>query len=366
MKTIAFHVSSLAQGGAERVVANLANRFAQDGFNVYVATEEYGNNEFSLDPKVKRIHVGLKEEDEKKSRIVKFLLRVKYLKSFVKEYKPDVLVAFAHRCNYRALMAAGNSNVPVVISIRINPVGYYDAFSDTVQIKWLFPKAAGCVYQTKEQKDWFKPYLQDNSRIIMNPINPKYFGNPLPKVREKAVMHHARLVDFKNQPMLVRAFLKVHEKHPDYVLKIFGPDSGDGTKEILEKLIRDNGAESYVLLMGASSDLEKEIPKGEIYAYSSDYEGMPNSLLEAMAMGMPVVSTDCPCGGPRAVIRDGENGFLIPVGDEDALADRMNRLIEDKELSKRFSENARKIEDVASMEAIYKQWKDYLEEVTSK
>ena len=366
MKTIAFHVSSLAQGGAERVVANLANRFAQDGFNVYVATEEYGNNEFSLDPKVKRIHVGLKEEDEKKNRIVKFLLRVKYLKSFVKEYKPDVLVAFAHRCNYRALMAAGNSNVPVVISIRINPVGYYDAFSDTVQIKWLFPKAAGCVYQTKEQKDWFKPYLQDNSRIIMNPINPKYFGNPLPKVREKAVMHHARLVDFKNQPMLVRAFLKVHEKHPDYVLKIFGPDSGDGTKEILEKLIRDNSAESYVLLMGASSDLEKEIPKGEIYAYSSDYEGMPNSLLEAMAMGMPVVSTDCPCGGPRAVIRDGENGFLIPVGDEDALADRMNRLIEDKELSKRFSENARKIEDVASMEAIYKQWKDYLEEVTGK
>ncbi|MBP3279935.1 MAG: glycosyltransferase [Butyrivibrio sp.] len=366
MKTIAFHVSSLAQGGAERVVANLANRFVQDGFNVYVATEEYGNNEFTLDPKVKRIHVGLKEEDEKKNRIVKFLLRVKYLKSFVEEYKPDVLVAFAHRCNYRALMAAGNSNVPVVISIRINPVGYYDAFSDTVQIKWLFPKAAGCVYQTQEQKDWFKPYLQDNSRIIMNPINPKYFGNPLPKVREKAVMHHARLVDFKNQPMLVRAFLKVHEKHPDYVLKIFGPDSGDGTKEILEKLIRDNSAESYVLLMGASSDLEKEIPKGEIYAYSSDYEGMPNSLLEAMAMGMPVVSTDCPCGGPRAVIRDGENGFLIPVGDEDALTDRMNRLIEDKELSKRFSENARKIEDVASMEAIYKQWKDYLEEVTSK
>ncbi|MBO5621461.1 MAG: glycosyltransferase, partial [Butyrivibrio sp.] len=184
--------------------------------------------------------------------------------------------------------------------------------------------------------------------------------------REKAVMHHARLVDFKNQPMLVRAFLKVHEKHPDYVLKIFGPDSGDGTKEILEKLIRDNSAKSSVLLMGASSDLEKEIPKGEIYAYSSDYEGMPNSLLEAMAMGMPVISTDCPCGGPRAVICDGENGFLIPVGDEVALTDRINRLIEDKELAKRFSENARKIEDVASMEAIYKQWKDYLEEVTSK
>lgn len=366
MKSIAFHLNCLCQGGAERVVSNLANQFAKEGYKVYVATEWYDKDEFELDPRVTRVHVGLREDDEKKNRIVKFLLRVRYLKEFVKEYKPDVLVAFAHRANYRALMAAGNSNIPVVISIRINPIGYYDAFSDSVQIRWLFPKAAGCVYQTKEQKDFFKPYLQDNSRIIMNPINPKYFGNPLPEVREKAVVHHARLVDFKNQPMLVRAFLKVHKKHPDYVLRIYGPDSGDGTKEILEKLIKDNQAEEYVFLMGGSNSLEKEIPKGEVYAYSSDYEGMPNSLLEAMAMGMPVVSTDCPCGGPREVIQDGENGFLIPVGDEDALADRICRLIEDKDLARRFGENARKIEEIASVDAIYNQWKDYLEEITGK
>jgi len=366
MKSIAFHLNCLCQGGAERVVSNLANQFAKEGYKVYVATEWYDKDEFELDPRVTRVHVGLREDDERKNRIVKFLLRVRYLKEFVKEYKPDVLVAFAHRANYRALMAAGNSNIPVVISIRINPIGYYDAFSDSVQIRWLFPKAAGCVYQTKEQKDFFKPYLQDNSRIIMNPVNPKYFGNPLPEVREKAVVHHARLVDFKNQPMLVRAFLKVHKKHPDYVLRIYGPDSGDGTKEILEKLIKDNQAEGYVLLMGGSNSLEKEIPKGEVYAYSSDYEGMPNSLLEAMAMGMPVVSTDCPCGGPREVIRDGENGFLIPVGDEDALSDRICRLIEDKELARRFGENARKIEEIASVDAIYNQWKDYLEEITGK
>ena len=366
MKSIAFHLNCLCQGGAERVVSNLANQFAKEGYKVYVATEWYDKDEFELDPRVTRVHVGLREDDEKKNRIVKFLLRVRYLKEFVKEYKPDVLVAFAHRANYRALMAAGNSNIPVVISIRINPIGYYDAFSDSVQIRWLFPKAAGCVYQTKEQKDFFKPYLQDNSRIIMNPINPKYFGNPLPEVREKAVVHHARLVDFKNQPMLVRAFLKVHKKHPEYVLRIYGPDSGDGTKEILEKLIKDNQAEEYVFLMGGSNSLEKEIPKGEVYAYSSDYEGMPNSLLEAMAMGMPVVSTDCPCGGPREVIQDGENGFLIPVGDEDALADRICRLIEDKDLARRFGENARKIEEIASVDAIYNQWKDYLEEITGK
>ncbi len=346
------------------MVSNLANRFAQEGYKVYVATEWYDVNEFTLDERVTRVHVGLKEEDEKKGRITKFFLRVKYLREFVKEYKPDVLVAFAHRANYRALMAAGDSDTPVVISVRINPIGNYDAFSDKIQIKWLFPKATGCVFQTQEQKDFFKPYLQDNSVVIMNPVNDKYFGVQHPAEKEKAVVHHARLVDFKNQPMLLRAFLKVHKKHPDYVLRIYGPDSEDGTKEILEKIIADNNAGDFIFLMGASNNLEKEIPKGEVYAYSSDYEGMPNSLLEAMAMGMPVVSTDCPCGGPKAVIKEGENGFLIPVGDEDALADRINRLIEDKELAERFGNNARKIEEIASVDAIFRQWRDYLEKVT--
>ena len=363
LKTIAFHLNCLCQGGAERVVSNLANRFAKEGYKVYVATEWYDENEFELDSKVTRVHVGLREEDDKKSRVTKFFLRIKYLKEFVAEHKPDVLVAFAHRANYRALMAAGNSKMPVVISIRIDPVGNYDAFFDKIQIKWLFPKAAGCVFQTAEQKEFFKPYLQDNSTIIINPINPKYFGVERSKNPEKAVVHHARLVDFKNQPMLCRAFLKVHEKHPDYVLRIYGPDSFDGTKEILEKIIAANKAESFIFLMGASDNLEKEIPKGEVYAYSSDYEGMPNSLLEAMAMKMPVVATDCPCGGPRAVIQNGVNGILVPIKDEDALAEGINRLIEDKELADRMGEEAGKIEEKANVDAIFAQWRDYLESI---
>ena len=142
MKKIAFHLNTLCQGGAERVVTNLANQFAKEGYEVYVATEWYDENEFVLDPRVTRVHVGLKDEDASKSRVTKFLLRIKYLKEFVHKVNPDVLVAFAHRANYRALMAAGNSKVPVVISIRINPIGYYDAFTDKIQIKWLFPKAA--------------------------------------------------------------------------------------------------------------------------------------------------------------------------------------------------------------------------------
>ena len=363
MKSIAFHLNCLGQGGAERVVSNLANEFAREGYKVYVATEWQEENEYPLLDLVERVHVGLREEDEKKGRITKFFLRVKYLKLFLEEKKPDILVAFAHRANYRALMAKKGTGIPTVISIRINPVGNYDALSDKIQIRWLFPRADGCVFQTPEQKAFFKPYLQDNSRIIINPLNPKFIGAAIPDKKEKAVVNHARLVDFKNHPMLVDAFLMVHEKHPDYVLKIYGPDSGDGTKEILEKKIADNNAGDYVFLMGSCNEIEKVIPKGEVYAYSSDYEGFPNSLLEAMALGMPVISTDCPPGGPAMIIRDGENGFLIPVGDKEAMADRICRLIEDKELADRFSKEAVKVADIAGPKVIFEKWQDYLREV---
>lgn len=363
VKRIAFHLNCLARGGAERVVTNLANQFAKEGYEVFIATEWQEEDEYQIDDAVTRVHVGLRNEDQNKGRVTKFFLRVKYLKQFVREYKPDVLIAFAKRANYRALMAAGNMKIPVVISIRTDPKGHYDSFTDKIQNKWLFPKAAGCVFQTKGQKEFFKPLLQDNSRVILNPINPKYIGVEAPTEREKSVVHHARLVDFKNQPMLVRAFLRVHEKHPDYVLKMYGDDSHDGTKEILEKIIADNHAEDYVFIMGGSDSLEKELPKGSVYAFSSDWEGMPNSLLEAMALGMPIVATDCPCGGPATVMTNEVDGLLILVKDEDALVAGLNRLIEDRKLAERLGNNARKIADIGNSQAVFAQWKDFLESV---
>ena len=366
MRTIAFHLNCLVKGGAERVVSNLANKFANEGYKVYVATEWYDQNEFTLDERVERVHVGLRPEDENKSRVAKFFLRIKYLKQFMIEYHPDLLIAFAQRANYRALMASKNTGVPVVISIRTNPTGHYDALSDKIQIKWLFPKAAGCVFQTTGQKEFFKPYLQDNSTIIINPINPDYFDVPFPENREKAVVHHARIVDFKNQPMLIRAFLRVHEKHPDWVLRIYGDDSHDGTLEILEDIIAKNNAKDYVFLMGDRKHLEQEIVKGRVYAFTSDWEGLPNSLLEAMALGMPIVSTDCPCGGPRTVMEDGVSGLLIPIMDEDALVDSLNRLIENPDLCQKLGKKASKIRERANADAVFEQWRDYIELVLKR
>ena len=163
--------------------------------------------------------------------------------------------------------------------------------------------------------------------------------------------------------MLIRAFHEVHKKHPDYDLKIYGRDTEDGTKELLEKTIEELHAQDYVHLMGASDSLEKQLSDAALFAFSSDWEGLPNALMEAMALGLPIVATDCPCGGPRTIMTNEVDGLLIPIKNQKAMEDGINRLIEDPALAERLGREARKIAERANDEAIYGQWRDYIDEV---
>lgn len=366
MKKIVFHLNCLERGGAERVVTTLAGQFAAHGYKVYIATEWTGEDEYEIDARVRRVHVGLDARQERHNRIRKFADRIINLRRFLKKVKPDLVIAFARKANYRALSATIGTKIPVLISVRINPIGYYDFLSDKIQIPLLFGRAAGCVFQTPDQRDFFPEYVRKNSRIILNPINDRFIGNEIPDIsqkREKRIVHSGRLVDFKNQCLLIRAFERVHKKHPDYLLEIYGPDSFDGTKQKLEDLIERLGAHEYVRLMGSSSTLETDMLYASAAAFSSDYEGMPNVILEAMALGLPVVSTDCPPGGPRMVITPEENGLLVPVGDERALAAAINRLIEDRDLAERLGANAAQIGKRASSEIIFEEWRSYIDSI---
>ena len=363
---IAFHLNCLEQGGAERVVSNLANQFVKEGHEVYVATEWFGENEFVLDNRVKRVHVGLEEKDDNCGRLQKYTRRVKYLKRFIEQEKPEVLIAFAQKAIYRSLMAARGMDCPVCVCVRTDPVGHYDSFLDTLQIKWLFPKAAGFVFQTNGQREFFKGYVENKSTVILNPIHQKYIDEPKAQKRERVIVQSGRLVDFKNQPMLIDAFMLVHKKYPDYSLKIIGPDSFDGTKEILENKIKEYHAEEFIQLPGGSDSLEKDLKNAAVYAFSSDWEGMPNALLEAMALRIPIVATDCPCGGPATVMESYKNGILVPVKNPEELAKGICYMIEHPEQAERMADEAGKIADIANGNAVYEQWKDYIETIRKK
>lgn len=363
MKKIVFHIQCLEKGGAERVVTNLANQFVNNGYEVFIATENTGDDEYEIDAKIKRVHVGLTDKQQKMGRISQFIARIINLRKFIQQINPDIVIAFARKANYRALTATIGTKYPVVFSVRIAPVGCYDYISDKIQIPILFRRAAGAVFQTEEQRDFFPEYVQKKSKVILNAISPKFFGNPIPEKRSKTVVHSGRIVDFKNQKMLIKAFVEVHKKHPDYDLKIFGQNTFDGTWEELEETIKSNNAGEYVKLMGGSNQLEKDLIDGAVAAYSSDVEGMPNAMLEAMALGLPVIATDCPPGGPRMVIEHGVNGLLIPVGDEKAMATAINKLIENPEYADELGKNAAKISEIASSEVIYKEWEAYLKQI---
>lgn len=366
MRTIVFHLNCLEQGGAERVVTTLANDFAKEGYQVYIATEWTAENEFSIDSSIRRVHVGLTKKQEKKPARLQFFARIKNLRSFLKKVKPDIVIAFAQKANYRALMATVFTRIPVIVSVRTDPYLHYTGRRDKILIPIFFPRAAGSVFQTQGAKSFFSARVQKKSRIIVNPIHEKYIGVPMPPVRRKAVVQSGRLVDFKNQLMLIDAFVMVHRTHPDYVLEIYGGDSRDGTKELLEESIVRNHAQEYVKLMGASDKLEEQLTDAAVFAFSSDWEGLPNALMEAMALGLPIVATDCPCGGPATLIRDEENGLLVPIKNAEAMAAGINRLIENPELAEKLGRNARKITEYANAKAVCGQWKDYIEEVCQK
>lgn len=363
MTKILFHLTCLEQGGAERVVSNLSNRLVKDGYEIVVTTQWQGENEFALNDRVKRIHVGLRESDQNRSRISKVMRRITYLREVIKQEKPDVIISFLKANNYRSLIANVGTKIPNIVAVRNDPKSDYSTKADKILIPLLYPFANGAVFQTEEQRDFFPKNVRERAEVILNPVHNKYIEIQPTQEKEKVVVQSGRLVGFKNQKMLVKAFVKVHEKHPDYQLKFYGRDAGDGTKEELEKLIYENGAVDYIRLMGASDELEKVIPKAEVYAFSSYYEGLPNALIEAMALGMPIVATDCPCGGPRTLITHEYNGLLIPVNDEEAMATNICRLIEDKELAKKIGENAGKIAERVNEEAIIRQWKSYISKV---
>lgn len=356
---ILFYINTLGKGGAERVVTNLANQFADKHYNIVLVTSYRTDKEYKVNSNVKRICL----EDyikSSKNKIFKNINIIRQLKMVIKDVNPDLIVSFMREPVVRALLASRKSNVKNIISVRNDPSKEYPGITGKIISKYLLPKADGCVFQTEDAKKYFPKKLQEKSKIIYNQVDEKFFE--VNRDEGDYLLSIGRLSPQKNQMLLINAFEKVNEKYPNEKLLIYG----DGElKEKLTDIINEKGLEDKVFLMGSTNDVPKVLSKAKIFILSSDYEGMPNTLLESMAVGVPSISTDCPCGGPKAIINSGVDGLLIPVNSIEELEKKIILLLENKELSEKIGRNAKEKSEIFKPSNIFKQWEDYFKEVSN-
>lgn len=259
--------------------------------------------------------------------------------------------------NIRTILAAKIEGIQVYFSVRCAPEAEYPTFLRRICAQIVFMLADGGVFQTVEELNFFNNVVRKKSRIIMNPINEKFNIPRFKGEREKRIVAVGRLTSQKNYDFLIRSFKKFHENHPDYRLEIYGQGED---KNKLETLVDNISLSKSVKFMGVVNDIEKKIHNAAMYIMSSDYEGLPNALMEAMALGIPVISTDCIGGGPRMLIKDRCNGILVTCGDENMLSDAMCELVENPVFSQKLGIEAEKIKISCSLENICLKWEEFL------
>ncbi len=359
-KKVLFYINAINGGGAERVMVNLSSSFAKNGYNVIFVTSYYDQWEYPLEVSVKRI--SLEKTEIVQSRFKKNFTRILKLRLICKKEKPDVVISFMAEPNYRALIATIGLPTKNIISVRNDPKREYKGRIGKLLASYLLPITDGCVFQTEEAQGRFPRRLRNKSTIIFNSVKDDFYRIERSPLRGRIVTC-GRLEEQKNHKMLIRSFAFIANKYPEVQLLIYGEGS---LREEISNLINKERLDSHVKLMGTSDDIPDVLKEAEVFVISSDYEGMPNALMEALAVGVPCISTDCPCGGPHVLIEHGVNGLLVPAGDESKMAEAMDTLLGNKEYAHKLGIKAREKAYAYQADNIFEKWREYVERVVEK
>jgi len=338
-------------------MANLANEFSAEHDCFLVTTNRVENEYITLD-RVKRYDLGIAREGSFLKRNVKI---ISGLRKILKNERPDILISFMAEPNFRAIMATRLLGIKTLVSVRNDPNREYGSRLFKILAKLLYRKADGIVFQTEDAKNWFPKSIQKKSDIIYNQVAMKFYETTVCE-DARDIVTTGRLTPQKNHRLLIDAFASIADKVEDNLI-IYG--KGELEDELREH-IKTLALEGRVLLPGPVSDVPDVLSRAKLFVMSSDYEGMPNSLMEAMAVGLPCISTDCPCGGPRELIEDKKSGILFPVGDKDALADAMLRLLSEEGLRRDMSKAAKTAAERFLPERVFAEWKSYVDNIVTK
>ncbi|MBE5847890.1 MAG: glycosyltransferase family 4 protein [Lachnospiraceae bacterium] len=369
-KTLVCYIASLTRGGAERVMANLANWFAERGYRVILATLEEDEGLYPLSDKIEKRVLALPPCHGPVGRVKNLFGRVWQLRALFKEVHADVCLAFIGKTNIRAIMAALGTKTDVFVSVRSAPAREYKGVLQRMLARFAFRAAKGAAFQTAEAASFFPKSVQRRSRVLLNPLSAEYVVPFDPyEDRRDEIITVGRMDRVKNHKLLVEAFalfldqfLSVeHSDNPEKeaVPKLIIYGGGDCMEEIRAQ-VKTLGIEDHVEFPGDTRDVAKKIKGARLFVLSSDFEGMPNAVAEAMAMSIPVVATDCPSGGVRSLVKDGETGLLVPVKDPQAMADAMMRIRTDRELAARLAKAGHSFSQSLAPGLIFAEWESFL------
>lgn len=346
---IVFVTATLTSGGSERVISLLANAFCKKGHEVDVVCLNKHIVYYPIDTKV-TIHFA--EEEIKSTSLPK---KIRWFRNYIKDTKPDVAIPFMEAVYCVTLLALVGVNVPIISSERIDP--RRSPFVRNILRRLFLPLTTHLVVQTQDIKNFYPWFIRKNTTVIYNPVIEKVFS--LPKVLKKnLIVSVGRLYPQKNQRMLINAFGMIANDFNDYQLVIYGEGP---LREELEKQVGDMKLEGRVLLPGVTEDVAEKMNESKLFCLSSDYEGMSNALIEAICVGLPIITTNV--SGAEELIEEGKNGEIVKIGDTNALADAMRRLLQDEEKLAEYGQANILLAPKFNTTSIVEQWEKTINDV---
>lgn len=380
MKIVYFIPHLRQSSGMERVLSIKANNFIRGGDEVTIITYSQFDNPifFNFDPRIKFVHLNIPDPTFSLHQYSFFERRRKY-KQFIETYRQkieqylmenptDIAISMFLGVEHRFLPQIKDGSKKILefhFSFDVSPFRLLkENFSvknirnwyHIYQLKKVIERYDKVVVLTEtDAQDW-KMYFS-NIETIPNPITI----NPIkdPELKNKTAIAVGRLTSQKGFDYLVDAWKIVAQKHPDWKLNIFG--SGE-LKEKLSQQILTSHLENHVILNAPTKEIEKAYHESSLFILSSRYEGFGLVLIEALASGLPCVSFDCK-HGPKQMISDEQNGFLVSIGDTETLAEKIICLIENPSLRQEFSKKAIQASQKYSLENIINQWKELFQRI---
>ena len=340
-------------GGAEKVITNLANWLSENTDNNIILTSVEGHGKpYQVNPKVIYDSFSVNKNTNK----LKIQLQIlRNTKKVLNKYKPDIGVSFYIYPMFFAQLLGLFNNTKFFYSERNDPRLEYGLIARTM--RWFVMKRAdGIVFQTNDAMNYFSDEVKKKAVVIHNPVSVDETKYPLPSKTDNRMVTVGRLFPQKNHKLLINAFNKIKDLYSETILEIYG----DGVlREELQNQIDNLGLQNRVFLKHSRPDVLDCIYGARLFILPSLYEGMPNTLMEAMALGIPVISSDCPCGGPRELIEDGKNGYLFKNNDLDDLIKCMKEVL-DNAYSLEICKKAKEISSIHSPDLIFKKWSEFI------